>query len=231
MTAKRTTAKKTAKKKTVAKKAVAKKGTGKQSTAKKSGSKKAAVKKTAPGRATAVKAVTKKATSKQAVAKASPRKMVKKAPTAKKPKAPKVKLNFRKFRDQLRQKHQELMQAYLNAKGDTRQSGSDGTEDYIDYAVNSYDREFLLSLTELEQSQLDLIEEALTRIDDRTYGDCVQCERPIPVKRLEVQPWARYCLACQELADQGYAYGSSGIPDGDDFDSHDGDGEEPDRDA
>ena len=32
---------------------------------------------------------------------------------------------------------------------------------------------------------------------------CTQCERPIPTKRLEVQPWAQYCLRCQELAEQG----------------------------
>ena len=70
----------------------------------------------------------------------------------------------------------------------------------------------MLSLTELEQNQLDLIEEALKRIDNREYGSCVQCERPIPVKRLEVQPWARYCVRCQELADQGFATGTLGVP-------------------
>jgi hypothetical protein len=48
-----------------------------------------------------------------------------------------------------------------------------------------------------------LIEEALRRLDEGGFGRCLQCGQPIPQKRLEVQPWARYCVACQELEDQG----------------------------
>jgi DnaK suppressor protein len=114
----------------------------------------------------------------------------------------------------------ELLQAYINAKGDSRSRESDGTEDYIDYAVSSYDREFLLSLTELEQHRLTLVDEALKRIERGGFGRCTQCERPIPTKRLEVQPWARYCLRCQELADSGLADEGFGFP----SDEDDGDG-------
>jgi DnaK suppressor protein len=213
MTAKRTASKKTSKKKPAAKKkAVArkkpvskKKATKKKAMAKKAPAKKSAVKKKVVAKKSVkkkksiAKAAPKKVTKSKAVAKTS---VVQKKPAAKKAKVvkkakaapPKPKLNLRKFREQLRKKHHELMQAHVASKGDTRQRDSDGTEDYIDYAVNSYDREFMLSLTELEQNQLDLIGEALQRIDDREYGNCIQCERPIPVKRLEVQPWARYCL-------------------------------------
>jgi DnaK suppressor protein len=95
------------------------------------------------------------------------------------------------------------MASYLAAKGDTRERQAEGTEDYIDYAVNSYDREFMLSLTETQQRQLLLIEDALRRIDRGEYGRCMQCDKEIPPKRLEVQPWAQFCVACQELADQG----------------------------
>ncbi len=112
-------------------------------------------------------------------------------------------LNLQAFRQRLREKQADLLEAYLSTKGDSRTRESDGTEDYIDYAVSSYDREFLLSLTELEQNQLRLVEEALGRIDRGGFGLCTQCERGIPAKRLEVQPWARYCLRCQELADSG----------------------------
>jgi RNA polymerase-binding transcription factor DksA len=63
-----------------------------------------------------------------------------------------------------------------------------------------------------------LVEEALERIDRREFGLCVQCERPIASKRIEVQPWARYCLRCQELAD-------SGLTEDSDFPSEDEDRE------
>ncbi len=120
-------------------------------------------------------------------------------------------LDLRRFRQRLRERQSELLQAYISTKDDSRSREIDGTEDYIDYAVSSYDREFLLSLTELEQNQLALVEAALKRLDAKEFGLCTQCEQPIPTKRLEVQPWARYCLRCQEVTDQGLA--------GDDFPS------------
>lgn len=114
-----------------------------------------------------------------------------------------VEKRFEHLRDALAQKQSELMQAYAAAKNDTRDRMDDGTEDYIDYAVNSYAKDFLLSLTELERQQLQLVREALHRLNRGEYGDCLQCGNEIPVKRLEVSPWVRYCVSCQELEDQG----------------------------
>ncbi len=111
---------------------------------------------------------------------------------------------LRKFSALLQKKHGELLQAYVATKGDSRDRQSDGTEDYIDYAVSSYDREFLLSLSELEQKELRLVDEALDRIKrPADFGNCMNCGQGIPDKRLEVQPWARYCVRCQELEDLG----------------------------
>ena len=118
-----------------------------------------------------------------------------------------------KYRIALLAKQRELTDAYATVKGESREApGGDGTEDYIDYAVNSYAKEFLLSLTELDRKQLILVEDALRRIDRGEYGRCMQCGDPINPKRLEVQPWARHCVRCQELEEQGLLpqYGSHG---------------------
>jgi DnaK suppressor protein len=50
---------------------------------------------------------------------------------------------------------------------------------------------------------LTLIDEALMRLDDEEYGPCQNCENLINPKRLAAIPWARYCLSCQELLEQG----------------------------
>ena len=149
----------------------------------------------------------------------------KRAPRSAKPKPAQRRppLNLARFRSRLRARQAELLQAYISTKVDSRSREVDGTEDYIDYAVSSYAREFLLSLTEMEQNQLTLVEDALKRLDARRFGLCTQCERPIPTKRLEVQPWARYCLRCQEIADRGLS--------GDDMDFPSDDDERPDRPA
>jgi DnaK suppressor protein len=121
-------------------------------------------------------------------------------------------------RELLLNKRQELMRAYAISKGDSQAELDNGTEDYVDYAVNSYAREFLLSLTEMDRKQLLLVEEALNRIDRGEYGYCQQCNEDISPKRLEVQPWARHCLPCQELEEKGL------LPQ---FPFHVGDDEEP----
>jgi DnaK suppressor protein len=135
------------------------------------------------------------------------------------PRRRKTPAELRKFKKALAKQREELLAAYHAAKGDSRNRIEDGTEDYIDYAVSSYDREFLLSLTELEQKQLELVEDALKRLERRTdYGSCAHCREEIPSKRLEVQPWARYCLRCQELDEQGILSADEDDADSDDED-------------
>jgi DnaK suppressor protein len=47
---------------------------------------------------------------------------------------------------------------------------------------------------------IEQITGALRRIADGTYGTCQNCDRNIPVERLEVLPHARFCVPCQEKA-------------------------------
>lgn len=110
---------------------------------------------------------------------------------------------YRHLGERLVAKQGELLQAYAVSKGDSRDRFDDGTEDYIDYAVNSYAKDFVLSLSELERKQLLLVQDALRRLGRGEYGRCLQCDEEIPFRRLEVVPWVRYCVRCQELEDRG----------------------------
>ncbi len=77
------------------------------------------------------------------------------------------------------------------------------TPDPVDLAVRNYSKNVMLAVSENESRQLLLINEALERIQDDEYGSCQNCEKPINPKRLDAVPWARYCLSCQELLEQG----------------------------
>jgi DnaK suppressor protein len=139
-------------------------------------------------------------------ARAPAAKAMPKAPVRRIPKPASVATRRREkahFRDLLLKKRQDLMRAYAISKGDSQAELDNGTEDYVDYAVNSYAREFLLSLTEMDRKHLLLVEDALNRIDRGEFGYCQQCGEDINVKRLEVQPWARHCVRCQELEEKG----------------------------
>ena len=45
---------------------------------------------------------------------------------------------------------------------------------------------------------LKKIEESLSRIEDGTFGRCIDCEEDIDVKRLEARPTATLCVGCKE---------------------------------
>ena len=73
----------------------------------------------------------------------------------------------------------------------------------VDRATSAYTREFAFSLSEADRKALLLIEQALLRIEQGTYGVCVHCQGVVQEKRLEAVPWARHCLECQEMQDKG----------------------------
>ncbi|MGN6704258.1 MAG: TraR/DksA family transcriptional regulator, partial [Burkholderiaceae bacterium] len=53
--------------------------------------------------------------------------------------------------------------------------------------------------------EMRAIAAAMTRIDDGTYGDCVDCGKDIPYARLEAQPTAERCVPCQERYEKTHA--------------------------
>lgn len=44
------------------------------------------------------------------------------------------------------------------------------------------------------------IEAALDRLTDGSYGTCPSCSKPIPVERLEILPYTKFCVPCQRKA-------------------------------
>ena len=56
-------------------------------------------------------------------------------------------------------------------------------------------RKLRLTLSELER--------AAAFIEDEEFGICVDCDEPIPYKRLQIFPGARRCVRCRELHDRG----------------------------
>jgi DnaK suppressor protein len=57
-----------------------------------------------------------------------------------------------------------------------------------------------LALRDRSDHQLELVDEALARLDAGTFGSCVRCGKPIAPDRLDALPWAARCIDCQRLA-------------------------------
>jgi DnaK suppressor protein len=125
--------------------------------------------------------------------------------TARAPKRNKRELE--KYRRVLEQKKVVLSDELAKARNAEEETTEESTQDIADKAVSSYTREFLYSLTDGERTVLLQIDESLNRIDDGTYGFCVNCGSPISEKRLAAVPWTPHCVDCQELAEKGLLEG------------------------
>lgn len=68
----------------------------------------------------------------------------------------------------------------------------DNVSEVENYTVN-------LDVTESLEKELDKINLALTKIENSTYGQCENCQKEIPLKRLEVYPAAQKCMDCKQI--------------------------------
>jgi RNA polymerase-binding transcription factor DksA len=69
-----------------------------------------------------------------------------------------------------------------------------------DIGSDNFEQEQTLSFIQSDHNTLALIDEALLRIKDGTYGICESCGKPIPKVRLNVLPYAADCVKCVELS-------------------------------
>lgn len=101
------------------------------------------------------------------------------------------------FRDILMEKRDELLEVVQHKKETEMQIEEPEIGDEADIATRSVEKEMLFELTDSEKQTLDSIEAALRKMEKGVYGRCESCQRVIPKLRLEVMPWARYCIQCQ----------------------------------
>jgi len=114
-----------------------------------------------------------------------------------------TKKEMEKYRRLLDEKKANLSVDIAKTRSAEEETSEELTQDIADKAVSSYTREFLYSLTDGERSTLLQIDDAIGRIDEGSYGFCVNCGQPMAEKRLTAVPWAPYCVDCQELSEKG----------------------------
>lgn len=88
--------------------------------------------------------------------------------------------------------------------------------DIADRASDGFEDELTAGLLTIESAQLEQIDEALARIEKGIYGVCLDCNKPIPRKRLDVLPFAKRCLKCEGESERRRMMGHPGGPDEED---------------
>lgn len=107
------------------------------------------------------------------------------------------------YKKKLVAQREELARAIARTQQEGREADEDPTVDLADKAANSYTKEFLFGQTHNDRSRLQLVDEAIERIKEGTFGECASCHEELQQKRLEAVPWTRYCISCQEKKEKG----------------------------
>ncbi len=107
------------------------------------------------------------------------------------------------FKKRLEDRQRELRSNVSRNEQDGRAADLDTAQDIADRASSSYQKEFLFHQSSNERQLLQMVEGALSRIREGTFGECISCGNEINAKRLEAVPWTRYCIACQEKMEKG----------------------------
>jgi DnaK suppressor protein len=95
-----------------------------------------------------------------------------------------------------------------------RKSGIEGSDSnampihMAELGSDNFEQEFTLGLMEVDEGTLGSIDAALERIQDGTYGKCVQCDGVISKARLNAIPYTPVCIKCAEMQENGV--GSNG---------------------
>jgi DnaK suppressor protein len=106
------------------------------------------------------------------------------------------------FRERLLAREQELRDEIARFDEEARDSRSAEVEDPIDQVTSSEIKAASFQESTLAAQTLKQVRAALRRIDDGSFGICIDCDRPIEPARLEAVPWTPYCRADQEKHDR-----------------------------
>lgn len=120
-----------------------------------------------------------------------------------------TKKDLKKFKKLLLEKREEMLKDLGQLKdremASTLKDASGENSAYsfhmADVGTDNMEREKAFFFATREGKFLNHIEEALQRVESGDYGNCSDCENPIPQERLVAVPTATRCVPCKGKAD------------------------------
>lgn len=93
------------------------------------------------------------------------------------------------------------LKALLRVSFEREELRVENLADPLDQVRSSMDREMAVRQFDRETHLVHDIQLALDKIETGSYGICELCEEPVPQRRLDAIPWARFCVPCQADAE------------------------------
>jgi len=109
----------------------------------------------------------------------------------------KIKPEWQKFYNNLLALREQLVKQMNGLAEESAQELAGYSLHMADSGTDNFDRDFALSLLSSDKDAVFEIEEALKRIERKTYGVCELTGKSIPKARLEAIPWTRFTVDAQ----------------------------------
>lgn len=104
---------------------------------------------------------------------------------------------IRGLRQVLIRRRDALRKALAGDLSSLKELREQSSGDMIDAALDCAQDEISSQLAEVESRELANIENALEQMREGRYGSCEQCDKPIPMARLQALPYATQCIECK----------------------------------
>lgn len=102
------------------------------------------------------------------------------------------------MRDSLIKLKEEIIEKLMAESRDFKEIIEDmDPKDLVDIAADDIDRKTLEALSAGDLKKLNLIDSAISRMQNGKYGLCMSCNKKIPKERLEAMPYALMCIDCK----------------------------------
>jgi DnaK suppressor protein len=114
-------------------------------------------------------------------------------------------LDIERFQRYLEIHREEALRSLARLESEARSLDAGQPQDVGDLCVTGLSKESLFQRTSERRSFVRIIDAALARVQQGTYGVCAGCGDEINSRRLEAVPWSQYCLRCQTVFEHGAA--------------------------
>jgi len=111
-------------------------------------------------------------------------------------------VNAQLFKQELELQRTEVLKSLRQVESERQSLDVESPKDSGDQSVSSLSTESLFERSSQRRTVLRLIEAALRRIAEGSFGVCVTCGEEIKERRLEALPWTQFCLRCQEVIEE-----------------------------
>ncbi len=107
-------------------------------------------------------------------------------------------IELNEFRKTLKTRQAELSEVLHNREALAIETSADE----LDRIQQAQERDYAMGAIDRDSLRLREIRAALERVEDGSFGICLNCEEEIAAKRLAAVPWTALCIVCQEAAER-----------------------------